>query len=382
MRNIKIVFVFLLLASGAQAQNIARRQTVGAPGRYQVTNISGQNLFAHNLSWTVTGSVTACTITMNQSANNPQNWQTLGPLKDCTTAGYTPIINASTGYVSVQVVTFTGSGKVNFIYQGFQADPQELQIAVGTVKYFPGVPSGPCYANQQAMNSSNGVEYNCPNTLPGVAGTWVALPGGGGGGIAIGDPISGGTPNDILYVGAGPVIAQSTALPAGTTLDGDAIQTDTNTNALPSCASDCTLVNNNSLTPPTALKAYATAPSLVRTCEIVVGDPGAGSAALANDNDTPDVCANDTGATLTITAVHCFADAGSPTVTPIITGGGATSILTGALTCDQTQGGAAGTLNGTPTETNGQTIDGNITAAGGTAKYLVIRITRTLPAAS
>ncbi len=113
----------------------------------------------------------------------------------------------------------------------------------------------------------------------------------------------------------------------------------------------------------------------VRSCEIVVGDPGAASSVLADDNDTPDVCSNDSGATLTITAVHCYAPVGSPTVTPIITGGTATSILTGALTCTSTQGGAAGTLNGTPTQTNTQTVDGNITTAGGTAKYLVIRVT-------
>lgn len=116
----------------------------------------------------------------------------------------------------------------------------------------------------------------------------------------------------------------------------------------------------------------------INTCEVVVGDPGAASIVLADDNDSPGVCSNDSGATYTITGVHCFAPVGSPTVTPIITGGGATTILSGALTCSNTVGGAAGTLNGTPTQTNGQTIDDNITVAGGTAKYLVIRITRTL----
>ncbi len=125
---------------------------------------------------------------------------------------------------------------------------------------------------------------------------------------------------------------------------------------------------------PTSAQA---ASGLVRTCEIVIGDPSSTSVALANDNDTPAVCVNATGATMTITAVACYADAGSPTVTPIITGGGGTTILTGALTCGN---GAytSGTLNGTPTQTNGQTIDGNITSAGGTAKYIVIRIVRTL----
>jgi hypothetical protein len=118
-------------------------------------------------------------------------------------------------------------------------------------------------------------------------------------------------------------------------------------------------------------------------CEVVIGDPGAASPALANDNDTPVVCGNVTGADVTVTAVACYADAGSPTVTPILTGGGA--IVTGAITCG-TASWAAGTISGTPTihsfSANGATcsstpctLDANITAAGGTAKYIVMHFT-------
>jgi hypothetical protein len=35
-------------------------------------------------------------------------------------------------------------------------------------------------------------------------------------------------------------------------------------------------------------------------------------------------------------------------------------------------------FDGTPTQSNGGTIDANITSAGGTAKYIVIRIKRSL----
>lgn len=121
----------------------------------------------------------------------------------------------------------------------------------------------------------------------------------------------------------------------------------------------------------------ATSGSTIRTCEIVIGDSGAASLALADDNDTPSVCANQTGSTMTILSVECYANAGSPTVNPIISGGSATSILSSPLTCG-TGVFASGTLNGTPTQTDGQTIDGNIATAGGTAKYVVIRIKRTL----
>jgi len=119
-------------------------------------------------------------------------------------------------------------------------------------------------------------------------------------------------------------------------------------------------------------------------CEVIFGNPNA-SAALADGDDAPRTCGNISGADATITAVACYADAGSPTVTPILTGGTSTSILTGALTCG-TASWAAGTVNGTPTiktfSSNGATcsstpctVDTNLTTAGGTAKYVIVRFT-------
>lgn len=124
----------------------------------------------------------------------------------------------------------------------------------------------------------------------------------------------------------------------------------------------------------------------VRVCTIIVGDPGAASAVLVDDNDSPVACSNNYGGDWTITTVACWANAGSPTVTPKLTGGA--DLITGALTCG-TAAWAAGTLNGTPvlhTMTAGATCastpctaDVNITTAGGTAKYLIVKITGTIP---
>lgn len=131
------------------------------------------------------------------------------------------------------------------------------------------------------------------------------------------------------------------------------------------------------------------APYKVRSCVVAVGDPGAASSVLADDNDSPVACGNTFGADWTIQSVTCWANAGSPTVTPILTGGTGTSILTGALTCG-TASWAAGTVQGTAPvvhtfsgtgatcSVTPCTIDANITTAGGVAKYIVIRITGTL----
>jgi hypothetical protein len=128
----------------------------------------------------------------------------------------------------------------------------------------------------------------------------------------------------------------------------------------------------------------------VRTCTVIIGDPGSASAALANDNDSPVSCVNEYGVDWTIQTVSCWADAGSPTVTPILTGGSATSILTGALTCG-TAAWASGTVQSSPPVVHsfsgtGSTCtstpcsaDVNITTAGGTAKYVVVRISGSLP---
>lgn len=127
----------------------------------------------------------------------------------------------------------------------------------------------------------------------------------------------------------------------------------------------------------------------IKTCVVTLGDPGAASPLLADDNDSPVACPNDWQTDWTITTVACWANAGAPTVTPILTGGSATSVLTGALTCG-TAAWAAGTVQGTapvvhPFSGTGATcastpcsIDVNITTAGGTAKYLVVKITGTI----
>jgi hypothetical protein len=119
---------------------------------------------------------------------------------------------------------------------------------------------------------------------------------------------------------------------------------------------------------------------LLRPCEIVIGSLGTGSTALATDNTPVSLCDSPFTGSLKITEVKCYADSstGAPAVEPKITGGAATSILTGPIACGNGAFGSAGTLNGSPVQTTDQSIDGVITTAGGTAKYIIIRIKRSL----
>lgn len=108
------------------------------------------------------------------------------------------------------------------------------------------------------------------------------------------------------------------------------------------------------------------------SCEILLGDPSATSLPLVNDNDAPAVCTNTSSSNQEIISVSCYANEGSPTVLPKITGSGENSILTGNLTCGNGSY-TFGTLNGTPALSTNGTIDGNIVSAG-SAKYIIIRI--------
>lgn len=157
-------------------------------------------------------------------------------------------------------------------------------------------------------------------------------------------------------------------------------------------ANDCASINvKGFLVSSLVNPCGGTLPAQYKTkaCVVITGDPGAASPVLADDNDTPVGCDNDTGADWTITSVACWADAvggGQPTVNPILTGGAATSILSSALPCGNAAF-ASGSLNGTPVVHSwaaGNTcsvtpcsIDANIATAGGVAKYIVVKIAGT-----
>ena len=78
-------------------------------------------------------------------------------------------------------------------------------------------------------------------------------------------------------------------------------------------------------------------------------------------------CVNDTGATITLTAIDCWTDnAGTSTLNAA--NNAATGLLTGAVTCNSTKasGGAAGTQSATTTLANGDAISFTFVADGTT----------------
>jgi len=127
----------------------------------------------------------------------------------------------------------------------------------------------------------------------------------------------------------------------------------------------------------------------IKLCAEGVGSPSTDAPPLADDEDSPRACSNRFGKDVKITTVVCMANAGTPTVTPILTGDvTGTSILTGPCTCG-TGVFAACAVNGAPIvhsySGTGATCSStpcvlslNITSAGGVAKFIRMEITGVL----
>jgi hypothetical protein len=115
----------------------------------------------------------------------------------------------------------------------------------------------------------------------------------------------------------------------------------------------------------------------IRTCEVHVWGSGNGSALQLVDGELAS-CRNKFGVTWTITAVECWANAGTTTaVRPQVTGGANSTILFSALTCGNGSW-TAGTLNGTPTLLPNGTVDIDVTAADASTTNIRVLVSGTI----
>lgn len=275
----------------------------------------------------------------------------------------------------------------SFILSIILAIPIFAQTNANTV-FVVTAPSGACMARSNLrLRVSTGALYSCQG------GTWAQIGGTAGTVTSVT-----GTGSEITVTGTtAPVLSIASAFDISAHASTAPIKKGLNGNIPATCnpgefyaSTDAgTGANLNFCSPAntwTIIGDFAV--NKRKTCVIIIGDPGAASSALADDNDSPVACANDIGSDWTIDRVGCWANAGSPTITPILTGGTATSILTGALTCG-TAAWAAGTVNGSPVihsfsagatcSSTPCTADVNITTAGGTAKYIAVRISGLRP---
>lgn len=111
------------------------------------------------------------------------------------------------------------------------------------------------------------------------------------------------------------------------------------------------------LYPDGSTKAVQVGP---QTFSCQVAGPGDGLNTVTAATYPLSGCFNEFGSTLTITAIKCYTDAGTSTLS--VTNSAGTALLTGAISCGPTP--AAGTLSGTPTLTSGDFAKFSFAAAG------------------
>ena len=169
------------------------------------------------------------------------------------------------------------------------------------------------------------------NDYTGCGGATICRLNGGGGDRTI-TGLSGGTTGRVLNtcnVGTTNALlfaAQSTSSTAANRLD----LLDTFTLPPKACLS---LLYDNTTQRWSAWGATSPDYLKVRLLGLSIGDPDTASPFLVDGNDSPDAFSNDYGRDVKILAMACKADAGSPVIRAILSGGSATSVLTGDCTC-------------------------------------------------
>lgn len=129
MRRILLFFVLLLgFATALQAQG----EPIRINGAFSFTSavttgpsisLIGSSVQYHEIAWYATGTVSACTVQLQQSADNA-TWTTLIASQACTTTGAMTSATAATpNYVRIDPITKTGSGSVTVSYRGYISNP-------------------------------------------------------------------------------------------------------------------------------------------------------------------------------------------------------------------------------------------------------------------
>lgn len=127
MKN-KIFFLplaALLLTYGLRAQQQSYSQLTASTVTTGATvNLTRAAVAYHQVTWNVTGSLSACTVAIDSSSDGV-TWTTGGVIsgQTCTSAGQSSVVNATVNYVRIDVTAFTGSGSVIATYGGYTNNP-------------------------------------------------------------------------------------------------------------------------------------------------------------------------------------------------------------------------------------------------------------------
>jgi len=129
----KLLLLLLLVASYASAQTVAysfqsnnvingNGTFCGPTAVYCNSGASGSQFY--QASWTKTGTVTACSVTVDSSVDNV-TWTSGGIFtsQNCSVNGNTSVTNTPANYLRITVSSFSGSGYVQILVTGYITNP-------------------------------------------------------------------------------------------------------------------------------------------------------------------------------------------------------------------------------------------------------------------
>lgn len=116
----KLLATLLLFAAPSFAQD-ARRQYV-VINTTPDTGLGVGTISYHQLSWSKVGTVSVCSVKLQQSTDN-STWSDLIASQDCSTSGQSSVTNITANFVRIDPTSFTGSGSVIVNWSGWVNNP-------------------------------------------------------------------------------------------------------------------------------------------------------------------------------------------------------------------------------------------------------------------
>jgi hypothetical protein len=113
------LLAFALLIPPANAQLIQQGYQQMFIGAAEGNAVKSDVATYHRVSWTPSGTVSACTVQTKESAD-AVNWVNLGSASDCTMAGNSGLNQRDTNFLRVDITAFTGTGSVSTLWQGLE----------------------------------------------------------------------------------------------------------------------------------------------------------------------------------------------------------------------------------------------------------------------
>lgn len=125
LKKLTIILILLTTSLFAQQPSYVITTNFVSPGGVGATNnLIGNGAAYHKLTWNVSGTVSACTIALDSSVDG-NSWSAGGVIagQTCTTNGTITSTSTIVNYVRLNMTSFTGTGSVFVIDQGYVNNP-------------------------------------------------------------------------------------------------------------------------------------------------------------------------------------------------------------------------------------------------------------------